>query len=178
MVRQALDGLPAGPYLVAPGAEVGGARSGYPKGEAYSRVEGPRGEVGCYLDRQWERQTIQDEMARRVVLQSGRAAAHHSRAQEDLADVVAIMGSVESGIRRGQLIIAVHRPQSTVQGARRGSIGSDHGPLDRGLWTVDRRPGTDPMPAWNSPIIAPFIVLNVVIVARSTCVWPVACRHM
>jgi NADH-quinone oxidoreductase subunit D len=50
IVRQALDGLPAGPISSRPGVKsVGQVR--IPKGEAYARVEGARGEVGCYLDR-------------------------------------------------------------------------------------------------------------------------------
>src|SRR3989441_6759556 len=48
IVRQALDGLPAGPISSRPGVEsVGQVR--VPKGEGYVRVEGARGEVGCYI---------------------------------------------------------------------------------------------------------------------------------
>src|SRR5205814_4980641 len=48
IVRQALDGLPAGPISSRPGVKsVGQIR--VPKGEAYARIEGARGEVGCYL---------------------------------------------------------------------------------------------------------------------------------
>src|SRR5438046_7890454 len=48
IVRQALDGLPAGPISSRPGVKsVGQVR--VPKGEGYARVEGARGEVGCYL---------------------------------------------------------------------------------------------------------------------------------
>src|SRR5262249_59494778 len=48
LVRQVLDGLPAGPISSRPGVKsVGQVR--IPKGEAYARVEGARGEVGCYL---------------------------------------------------------------------------------------------------------------------------------
>ena len=48
VVRQALDGLPEGPISSRPGVKsVGQVR--IPKGEAYARVEGARGEVGCYL---------------------------------------------------------------------------------------------------------------------------------
>ena len=48
IVRQALDGLPEGPISSRPGVKsVGQVR--VPKGEGYARVEGARGEVGCYL---------------------------------------------------------------------------------------------------------------------------------
>src|ERR671934_676892 len=48
IVRQALDGLPAGPISSRPGVKsVGQVR--IPKGEAYARVEGARGEIGCYI---------------------------------------------------------------------------------------------------------------------------------
>src|SRR5690242_21542007 len=48
IVRQALDGLPEGPISSRPGVKsVGQVRVA--KGEGYARVEGPRGEVGCYL---------------------------------------------------------------------------------------------------------------------------------
>src|SRR6266446_5626685 len=48
IVRQALDGLPEGPVSSRPGVKsVGQVRVA--KGEGYARVEGPRGEVGCYL---------------------------------------------------------------------------------------------------------------------------------
>src|SRR5438034_8851096 len=48
IIRQALDGLPEGPISSRPGVKsVGQVR--VPKGEGYARVEGARGEVGCYL---------------------------------------------------------------------------------------------------------------------------------
>src|SRR2546426_3499170 len=48
IVRQALDGLPEGPISSRPGVKsVGQVR--VPKGEGYARVEGARGEVGCYI---------------------------------------------------------------------------------------------------------------------------------
>src|SRR5207245_7969662 len=47
IVRQALEGLPPGPISSRRGVKsVGQVRIG--KGETYARVEGPRGEVGCY----------------------------------------------------------------------------------------------------------------------------------
>ena len=48
IVRQVLDGLPEGPISSRPGLKSV-AQVRIPKGEAYARVEGPRGEVGCYL---------------------------------------------------------------------------------------------------------------------------------
>src|SRR3989442_1501551 len=48
IARQVLDGLPEGPISSRPGVKsVGQVR--VPKGEGYARVEGARGEVGCYL---------------------------------------------------------------------------------------------------------------------------------
>src|SRR5438046_3452255 len=48
IVRQGLDGLPEGPISSRPGVKsVGQVR--VPKGEGYARVEGARGEVGCYI---------------------------------------------------------------------------------------------------------------------------------
>src|SRR5262249_49125538 len=48
IVRQVLDGLPEGPISSRPGVKsVGQVR--IPKGEGYGRIEGARGEVGCYV---------------------------------------------------------------------------------------------------------------------------------
>jgi NADH-quinone oxidoreductase subunit D len=48
IVRQILDGLPEGPISSRPGVKAL-AQVRVPKGDTYARVEGPRGEVGCYL---------------------------------------------------------------------------------------------------------------------------------
>jgi NADH-quinone oxidoreductase subunit D len=48
IVRQALDKLPSGPISSRP-ALKSVAQIRIPKGEAYARVEGPRGEVGSYI---------------------------------------------------------------------------------------------------------------------------------
>src|SRR5439155_25035066 len=48
IVLQVLDGLPAGPISSRPGVKAV-AQVKLPKGEAYARIEGPRGEVGIYL---------------------------------------------------------------------------------------------------------------------------------
>src|SRR5260221_9969757 len=48
IIRQVIGGLPEGPISSSPGVKSL-AQVKVPKGEAYARVEGPRGEVGCYL---------------------------------------------------------------------------------------------------------------------------------
>jgi NADH-quinone oxidoreductase subunit D len=92
IVRQALDGLPEGPIASRPGVKsVGQVR--IPEGEAYARVEGPRGEVGCYL--------IADGSARPYRMKwrgasfSNLAVLPHIVPGHAVADVVAIMGSVD-----------------------------------------------------------------------------------
>jgi NADH:ubiquinone oxidoreductase subunit D len=92
IVRQALDGLPAGPISSRPGVKsVGQVR--IPKGEAYARVEGARGEVGCYL--------IADGTAKPYRMKwrgasfSNLALLPHIIPGHKVADVVAIMGSVD-----------------------------------------------------------------------------------
>ena len=63
IVRQALDGLPEGPISSRPGVKsVGQVRIA--KGEGYARVEGARGEVGCYLISDGGRQALPHEVAR------------------------------------------------------------------------------------------------------------------
>ena len=78
IVRQILDGLPEGPISSRPGVKSV-AQVRVPKGEAYTRVEGPRGEVGCYLVGDGGAQAVPHEVAWRVVLEPGGPAAHHSR---------------------------------------------------------------------------------------------------
>ena len=92
LVRKALDGLPAGPISSRPGVKsVGQVR--IPKGEGYSRVEGARGEVGCYL--------VADGGAKPYRLKwrgasfSNLAVLPHIIPGHKIADVVAIMGSVD-----------------------------------------------------------------------------------
>jgi len=48
IIRQALDGLPSGPILIK-NLEKGYQLLVKPKGETYSRIEGPRGEIGFYV---------------------------------------------------------------------------------------------------------------------------------
>ncbi len=92
IVRQALEGLPAGPISSRPGVKsVGQVRIA--KGEAYARVEGPRGEVGCYL--------VADGGARPYRMKwrgasfSNLAVLPHIVPGHKVADMVAIMGSVD-----------------------------------------------------------------------------------
>ena len=92
IVRQALDGLPEGPISSRPGVKsVGQVR--VPKGEGYARVEGPRGEVGCYL--------VSDGGPKPYRLKwrgasfTNLAVLPHIIPGHKIADVVAIMGSVD-----------------------------------------------------------------------------------
>jgi NADH-quinone oxidoreductase subunit D len=92
LVRLALDGLPEGPISSRPGVKsVGQVRIA--KGEGYTRVEGARGEVGCYL--------VADGGAKPYRLKwrgasfSNLAVLPHIIPGHKVADVVAIMGSVD-----------------------------------------------------------------------------------
>jgi NADH-quinone oxidoreductase subunit D len=92
IVRQALDGLPAGPISSRPGVKsVGQVR--IPKGEAYARVEGARGEVGCYLIADGSAKPYR--MKWRGASFSNLALLPHIIPGHKIADVVAIMGSVD-----------------------------------------------------------------------------------
>ncbi len=92
IVRQALDGLPEGPISSKPGLKSV-AQVRIPKGEAYARVEGARGEVGCYV--------IADGGAKPYRLKwrgasfSNLAILPYIVPGHKVADVVAIMGSVD-----------------------------------------------------------------------------------
>jgi NADH-quinone oxidoreductase subunit D len=92
IVRQVLDGLPEGPISSRPGVKsVGQVR--VPKGEGYSRIEGARGELGCYL--------IADGGPKPYRLKwrgasfSNLSILPHILVGTKVADVVAIMGSVD-----------------------------------------------------------------------------------
>jgi NADH-quinone oxidoreductase subunit D len=92
IVRQALDGLPDGPISSRPGVKsVGQVR--VPKGEAYSRVEGARGEVGCYLVSDGSPKAYR--MKWRGASFSNLSILPHIIPGHKVADVVAIMGSVD-----------------------------------------------------------------------------------
>jgi NADH-quinone oxidoreductase subunit D len=92
IVRQVLDGLPEGPISSRPGVKsVSQVR--IPKGETYSRVEGPRGEVGCYLVADGGPKPYR--MKWRGASFSNLAVLPHIIPGHKVADVVAIMGSVD-----------------------------------------------------------------------------------
>jgi NADH-quinone oxidoreductase subunit D len=92
IVRQALDGLPDGPISSRPGVKsVGQVR--VPKGEGYARVEGARGEVGCYLVADGGPKPYR--MKWRGASFSNLAVLPHIIPGHKVADVVAIMGSVD-----------------------------------------------------------------------------------
>ncbi len=92
IVRQVLDGLPEGPISSRPGLKsVGQVR--VPKGEGYARVEGARGEVGCYLVSDGSAKPYR--MKWRSASFSNLAVLPHIIPGHKVADVVAIMGSVD-----------------------------------------------------------------------------------
>jgi NADH-quinone oxidoreductase subunit D len=92
IVRQALDRLPDGAISSRPGLKSV-AQIRIPKGEAYARVEGPRGEVGCYLIADGSAKPYR--MKWRGASFSNLAVLPHIIPGHKIADVVAIMGSVD-----------------------------------------------------------------------------------
>jgi NADH-quinone oxidoreductase subunit D len=92
IVRQALDRLPDGPISSRPGLKSV-AQIRIPKGEAYARVEGARGEVGCYLIADGGPKPYR--MKWRGASFSNLAVLPHIIPGHKVADVVAIMGSVD-----------------------------------------------------------------------------------
>lgn len=92
IVRQVLDGLPEGPISSRPGVKSL-AQVKLPKGETYARVEGPRGEVGCYLVADGTNKPYR--MKWRGASFSNLAVLPHILPGVTVADVVAIMGSVD-----------------------------------------------------------------------------------
>jgi NADH-quinone oxidoreductase subunit D len=92
IVRQILDGLPDGPISSRPGVKSV-AQVRVPKGEIYTRVEGPRGEVGCYLIGDGGPKPYR--MKWRGASFSNLAVLPHIIPGHSVADVVAIMGSVD-----------------------------------------------------------------------------------
>ena len=92
IVRQALDRLPDGPISSRPGLKsVGQTR--VPKGETYVRVEGARGEVGCYLVADGSAKPYR--MKWRGASFSNLAILPHIIPGHKVADIVVIMGSVD-----------------------------------------------------------------------------------
>jgi NADH-quinone oxidoreductase subunit D len=92
IVRQVIDGLPAGPISSRPGVKSV-VQVRIPKGEAYARVEGPRGEVGCYMVSDGSAKPYR--MKWRGASFSNLAVLPHVIPGHSVADVVAIMGSVD-----------------------------------------------------------------------------------
>ena len=92
IVRQALDGLPEGPISSRPGLKSV-AQVRVPKGEGYARVEGARGEVGCYLVSDGSAKPYR--MKWRGASFSNLSVLPHIIPGHKVADVVAIMGSVD-----------------------------------------------------------------------------------
>jgi NADH-quinone oxidoreductase subunit D len=92
IVREALDGLPEGPISSRPGVKSV-VQVRIPKGETYARVEGPRGEVGCYLVSDGGPKPYR--MKWRGASFSNLAVLPHILVGHKVADVVAIMGSVD-----------------------------------------------------------------------------------
>ncbi len=92
IVRQVLDGLPEGPISSRPGVKSVGQVK-LPKGEAYARVEGPRGEVGIYLVA--DGSTRPYRMKWRGASFSNLAVAGHILPGHRVADAVAILGSLD-----------------------------------------------------------------------------------
>ena len=92
IVRQALDRLPEGPISSRPGLKSV-AQTRIPKGETYVRVEGARGEVGCYLIADGSAKPYR--MKWRGASYSNLAVLPHIIPGHKVADVVAIMGSVD-----------------------------------------------------------------------------------
>jgi NADH-quinone oxidoreductase subunit D len=92
IIRQVLDGLPEGPISSRPGVKSLGQVK-VPKGEAYARVEGPRGEVGCYLVADGTNKPYR--MKWRGASFSNLAILPHILPGTTVADVVAIMGSID-----------------------------------------------------------------------------------
>jgi NADH-quinone oxidoreductase subunit D len=92
LVHAALDGLPEGPISSRPGVKsVGQVRIA--KGEGYSRIEGARGEVGCYLVADGGPKPYR--LKWRGASFSNLAVLPHIIPGHKIADVVAIMGSVD-----------------------------------------------------------------------------------
>ena len=92
IVRQILDGLPEGPISSRPGVKAV-AQVRVPKGETYTRVEGARGEVGCYLVADGGPKPYR--MKWRGASYSNLSVLPHIIPGHTVADVVAIMGSVD-----------------------------------------------------------------------------------
>jgi NADH-quinone oxidoreductase subunit D len=92
LVRLALAGLPEGPISSRPGVKSV-AQVRIPKGEGYTRIEGARGEVGCYLVADGGPKPYR--LKWRGASFSNLSVLPHIIPGHKVADVVAIMGSVD-----------------------------------------------------------------------------------
>jgi NADH-quinone oxidoreductase subunit D len=92
IVRQVLDGLPEGPISSRPGVKSV-AQVRVAKGEGYARVEGARGEIGCYVVADGGPKPYR--MKWRGASFSNLSVLPHIIPGHKVADVVAIMGSVD-----------------------------------------------------------------------------------
>jgi len=90
--RQALDGLPPGPISSKPGLKSV-AQVRIPKGETYSHVEGPRGEVGCHMVADGSAKPYR--MKWRGASFCNLAVVPHILPGHKVADAVAILGSLD-----------------------------------------------------------------------------------
>lgn len=92
IIRQVLEGVPEGPISSRPGVKsVGQVR--IPKGETYSHVEGPRGEIGCYMVSDGSAKPYR--MKWRGASFSNLAVLPHIIVGCKVADCVAILGSLD-----------------------------------------------------------------------------------
>jgi NADH-quinone oxidoreductase subunit D len=92
IIRQVLDGLPEGPISSRPGVKsVGQVR--VPKGQAYTGVEGARGEIGCYIVADGGAKPYR--MKWRGASFTNLSILPHILIGVKVADVVAIMGSLD-----------------------------------------------------------------------------------
>jgi NADH-quinone oxidoreductase subunit D len=92
IVRQVLDGLAEGPISSRPGVKSVGQVK-LPKGEVYTRVESPRGEVGIYLVSDGSTKPYRFKW--RGPSFSNLAVAGHILPGHKVADAVAILGSID-----------------------------------------------------------------------------------
>jgi NADH-quinone oxidoreductase subunit D len=92
LVRLALAGLPEGAISSRPGVKSV-AQVRIPKGEGYTRIEGARGEIGCYLVADGGPKPYR--LKWRGASFSNLSVLPHIIPGHKVADVVAIMGSVD-----------------------------------------------------------------------------------
>jgi NADH-quinone oxidoreductase subunit D len=90
--RQVLDRIPDGPISSRPGLKSV-AQVRIPKGEAYSHVEGPRGELGCYMIADGSAKPYR--MKLRGASFSNLAVVPYILPGHKVADAVAILGSLD-----------------------------------------------------------------------------------